>query len=109
MIKVYMDEFKVSESEDKFMLTIPETSISFPDGRFLILKARIKVRGVIWEVHKNDSDPFPSNPHAHNYEDGTKLDLSNGTIYKGRQPYKRIDSKALEVIQQELRQRGFQI
>lgn len=36
----------------------------------------IKRDGCIWRIHKNDPDPFPSNPHAHNIESDLKLDLS---------------------------------
>ena len=46
----------------------------------------IKKDGQIWRIHKNDDDPFPSNPHAHNLESGLKLDLSTGKLY-----YKRGD------------------
>jgi hypothetical protein len=41
----------------------------------------IKKDGQIWQIHQNDDDPFPSNPHAHNVESGLKLDLSNGKLY----------------------------
>jgi len=34
------------------------------DGRY-ILEEDLKVSGEVWRVHKNDADPFPSNPHAH--------------------------------------------
>ena len=34
------------------------------DGRH-ILEEDFKVSGEIWRVHKNDADPYPSNPHAH--------------------------------------------
>jgi hypothetical protein len=47
----------------------------------------IKKDGQIWRIYKNDDDPFPSNPHAHNLESGLKLDLSNGKLY-----YKRCDT-----------------
>ncbi|MEO6685322.1 MAG: hypothetical protein ABIN24_05130 [Dyadobacter sp.] len=44
-------------------------------------KVRFKVNGSIWIIHKNDADPFPSNPHAHHAELNQKLDLSNGNCY----------------------------
>lgn len=49
----------------------------------LLLEVTIKRDGCAWRIHKNDSDPFPSNPHAHNVEIGLKLDLSNGKLYLG--------------------------
>ncbi len=53
-----------------------------PSGcRRHITEAMVKNDGCVWIIHKNDSDPFPSNPHAHNEESGLKLDLSNGKLY----------------------------
>ena len=52
-----------------------------------LVEITIKKDGQIWRIHKNDADPFPSNPHAHNLESGLKLDLSNGKLY-----YKRSDT-----------------
>jgi hypothetical protein len=28
----------------------------------------VKRDGHVWRIHRNDADPFPSNPHAHNLE-----------------------------------------
>lgn len=42
---------------------------------------RIRQNGEIWEIHKTDDDPWPSNPHAHNVQTGWKLDLRNGDLY----------------------------
>lgn len=47
-----------------------------------LIKGRVKMSGEIWEVHKTDKDPFPSNPHAHNLESKYKVDLSNGDLYR---------------------------
>jgi hypothetical protein len=33
-----------------------------------LYEKQIKVKGQKWELHKYDDDPFPSDPHAHNYE-----------------------------------------
>src|SRR5207237_6227170 len=38
----------------------------------LLTEAQVKLQGEIWIVHKNDADPFPSNPHAHNYRERLK-------------------------------------
>jgi hypothetical protein len=37
--------------------------------------------GCIWRIRKNDTEPFPSNPHAHNLESGLRLDLSSGGLF----------------------------
>lgn len=57
-----------------------------PDGCLRrLVEATYKKDGQIWRVHKNDADPFPSSPHAHNLESGLVLDLSSGRLYLGRQ------------------------
>ena len=55
-----------------------------PGTRQRIAKIRIKRSGEIWSIHKNDADPHPSHPHAHNVESGLKLDLTDGSLYFGR-------------------------
>lgn len=37
--------------------------------------------GKKWRIHKTDKDNFPSNFHAHNYDDREVLDLYTGIIY----------------------------
>jgi len=59
----------------------------------------IKRDGCIWRIHKNDADPFPSNPHAHNVESGLKLDLASGGLYLGtRDTGKKVSKKDLDFI-----------
>jgi hypothetical protein len=53
----------------------------------------VKKDGQIWRIHKNDEDPFPSNPHAHNVESGLKLDLSNGRLYFNRRDTQKSISR----------------
>lgn len=63
----------------------------------------IKKDGQIWRIHKNDDDPFPSNPHAHNLESRLKLDLSNGNLYyKRRDTGKTISRKDLLAIRSKI-------
>lgn len=47
----------------------------------LLTEQTVKVKGEVWRVHKNDADPFPSVPHAHNYESGVVLDLGSGDMF----------------------------
>lgn len=47
-----------------------------------LAEAQVKLRGEKWTVHKYDTDPFPSNPHAHNYAQDLKLHLGNGDLYQ---------------------------
>ncbi len=42
-------------------------SILPPDVPLHLEEAKVRFRGEQWEIHKYDADPFPSNPHGHNY------------------------------------------
>ncbi|GAH16718.1 unnamed protein product, partial [marine sediment metagenome] len=71
----------------------------FPDNLPKSLyEAEIKAKGQIWIIHKNDQDPFPSNPHAHDYETGLKLDLTNGNLYHKKKLVDSINKRKLKVI-----------
>lgn len=50
-----------------------------------LLEAEVKLDGTKWTIHKYDADPFPSNPHAHNYARNVKLHLGNGLLYFGKE------------------------
>lgn len=57
-----------------------------PEGLPLYVEeADVKLNGNKWRVHKYDADPFPSNPHAHNYAKNLKLHLGNGLLYSGKE------------------------
>lgn len=62
----------------------------------------VKVAGEIWRIHKNDADPFPSNPHAHNLESGLKLHLGTGGLFRKRVLVDHIGPKDLEAIREKL-------
>jgi len=73
------------------------------DGRFRLVEVTIKNRGEVWRVHKNDADPWPSNPHAHNLESGLTLHLGTGELFmKRRNTGRRISKKHLEAIRSEI-------
>ncbi len=56
-----------------------------PEGVPLSLtEAEVKMKGEIWTIHKYDADPFPSNPHGHNYARALKLHLGNGDLYQNK-------------------------
>jgi hypothetical protein len=77
-------------------IVLDESSI--PAGVPLYLtEAEVKMRGERWTINKYDADPFPSNPHAHNYAQNLKLHLGNGDLYQhkkkvpcGRMPRKNL-------------------
>lgn len=68
----------------------------------LLTEQTVKVKGEIWQVHKNDADPFPSIPHAHNYESGVSLHLGTGELFKKRDSVGQIKCKKLKIIRNKL-------
>ena len=64
----------------------------------LLTEITVRSKGEVWRIHKNDPDPFPSNPHAENYDAGLKLDLSNGRLYRRRGFAGQISKKNLQRI-----------
>lgn len=68
----------------------------------LLREQRIRLNGNVWTIHRNDADPFPSNPHAHNYAEGLKLDLSNGVLYDYRCVAGRIKYKHLLTLRERI-------
>jgi hypothetical protein len=75
--------------------------VVFPSELLLNYKVRIKSKGLIWIIHNNDKDPFPSNPHAHQLENNIKLDLSNGKCYKLRKHIYTLKKKDLVLIRKK--------
>ena len=93
---------------NKLLAEIEFEESPIPDGTMRRLdEVTIKRDGCIWRIHKNDADPFPSNPHAHNVESGLKLDLSNGALYFGGEPSgKSISRKHLDFIRNQAASKG---
>jgi len=84
------------------VLDLPDPIV--PPGTRRSLEERIvKISGERWHIHKNDADPFPSNPHAHNYEDGLKLSLADGGLYRKKERVSKIDRKKLLEIRSRLK------
>ena len=79
-----------------------EESILPPGIPKLITEQTVKVKGEIWQVHKNDADPFPSIPYAHNYASGVSLHLGTGDLFKKRASAGQISCKTLESIRGKL-------
>jgi hypothetical protein len=70
-----------------------------------LIKARIKFKGDTLVIHKGDKDPFPSNPHAHNYEDNYKLHLGNGRLFRKANNVGKINKKELIALRKIIIQR----
>jgi len=63
-------------------------------------KAKVKFKGEIWTIHKNDKDTFPSQPHAHNYDRQYKLHLGNGKLFRSKNYIGNISNKDLLNLRQ---------
>ena len=78
-------------------------TFKLPAGRFV----KVKFGGHIWIIHLSDADPWPSKPHAHDYEQRQKLDLASGKIFSlpGRNMIKRLRTGDLKLLRDELSRR----
>jgi len=61
-------------------------------------KADVKLNGERWRLHRYDADPFPSNPHAHNFRQNVKLHLGNGEYYRARRMMGKMHRKDLLLL-----------
>ncbi len=75
----------------------------FSTGKFI----KCKSKGRVWIVHPFDVDPWPSKPHAHEYDQRLKLNLSSGEIFSlpGRKPDGKLGTKELVSIRDEISRR----
>ena len=93
-------------NEPALVLDSDEEDIAeeYPALRQLAEK-EIKRHGYIWRFNKTDTDHWPSLLHGHDYGKNLKLDVVTGKIYDvaTKQCCKRLASKKLAVIQEELR------
>ncbi|MCZ7885390.1 hypothetical protein [Agrobacterium salinitolerans] len=73
----------------------------------VLLEKVVKVKGEKWEIHRYDADPWPSNPHAHNYASRLKMHLGTGELFDNNRRSKgRIAAKKLAAIREELTAAG---
>ncbi len=84
----------------------PDESI-IPQGiPRLLTEEVIKHKNEKWVIYKNDLDPFPSTPHAHNYSSGLKLCLKTGNQYdKTKKLVHKISKKQLIEFRKKIRYR----
>ncbi len=78
----------------------------FPENVFINTKVQVKVRNRKWVVHKYDKDPFPSSPHAHLIDEGIKLDLFTGILYRGKTQIEKVKEKELSEIRKKFIDKG---
>lgn len=69
----------------------------------LLTEQTVKVKGEVWIIHKNDADPFPSTPHAHNYDSGISLHLGTGEFFKKRTSKGFLECKKLKLVREKIK------
>ncbi|EGR4437075.1 hypothetical protein DDN22_18760, partial [Vibrio cholerae] len=58
-----------------------------------LTKKKYKIKGEVWDVHQDDVDPFPSSPHAHNYDENVVMHLGTGELYRSRKLVGKVSKK----------------
>lgn len=69
----------------------------------LLTEQTIKVKGEVWVIHKRDVDPFPSTPHAHNYDSGISLHLGTGEFFQKRNSKGFLDCNKLIRVREKIK------
>ena len=71
----------------------------------LLTEKTIKAAGYVWEFHKTDVDPWPSQLHGHDYEHGLKVDALTGDVFDvgTRALFMRLKKKYVNEMQDALR------
>lgn len=72
-------------------------------------KVKIKSKGKVFIIHKNDADHFPSNPHAHWIDSNLKIDLSNGKCYHVRKHISTLSKKEFVDLRDKAINLGIQL
>lgn len=68
-------------------------------------KATIKIDGHIYKIYKNDLDPLPSQPHAHDLIEHVKIHLGTGEKYRNSWPIgKKLHRKDLKELRAMIHQ-----
>ncbi len=84
------------------IITVDESLL--PDGiPKLLTEQTVKVKGEVWVIHKSDVDPFPSSPHAHNYDSGISLHLGTGEFFNKKQSKGFLNCKKLNRLRGEIK------
>lgn len=79
-----------------------EESILPDDTIKLLTEQTVKVKGEVWIIHNHDVDPFPSSPHAHNYDSGISLHLGTGEFFNKRQSKGFLNCKKLKFVRSKI-------
>ncbi|EKK9988707.1 hypothetical protein PP645_004412 [Vibrio vulnificus] len=101
VVSLLSDEF-VSKLPIIIQKVISEETL-IPSGVEVVFeKKKYRVKGEVWVVHKNDVDPFPSSPHAHNYDQNLVIHLGNGRMYRKRDYVATAKKKQFLALRQQI-------
>ena len=75
--------------------TVEAPDLDIPGGIGRIYAALNRGEGRAWEILSHPSDPFPSDPCAHNEAEDITLDLATGDLYHDRQYVHKLFRKDL--------------
>jgi hypothetical protein len=79
--------------------------LDIPGGIGRIYAALNRGAGREWEILSHPSDPFPSDPYAHNEAEDVSLDLATGALYHDRQYVHKLFRKDLAAFRARLAER----
>ncbi len=74
---------------------VSDPDIEVPGSIRRVYAALAKVAGTEWEILRNDKQPFPSNPCAHNEVEDITMDLSGGGLFHDGEFVHRLRKKDL--------------
>ncbi len=74
---------------------VTDPAIEVPGSIRRIYTALTRVAGTEWEILRNDKNPFPSNPCAHNEVEDITMDLSAGGLFHDGAFVSRLRKKDL--------------
>lgn len=89
----------------KYGVPIGALSVGIPvdQSSNTLEKATIKIDGHIYRIHKNDLDPFPSQPHAHDLTEHVKIHLGTGEKYRNSGTVgNKLHKKDLQELRQQI-------
>ena len=99
------ERFYNSLKEDEVCIEIDKNSFYDESGLEISKPRRINIANVIWRFHKNDKNPFPSNPHGHSFNNKQVLNPYTGEIINrnNNKIIKKLKKKQLLFVQKELK------
>jgi len=99
----------LDDNDDFVVVDLGENVVFENVEGYISVQKDYKVDNCVWQVHKTDADPFPSQPHAHCIGGptrfvGNKLHLGTRQLFAGAKPldlflHKKPFTKLIKLIQ----------